>query len=146
MSGHPSFFNISTRIRGVNITEISNYVNDNSRTGDIYCSAIGSNTNNGTAPSTPKATLANVLSTYSNSFAAADTIFADAGTYTNTDVNLTSPKNVVVIKGAGPTLTIFNYSSGDGYFMKVTTNNTQLINFQVFFIVFTMSFFGVVLL
>ena len=80
------------------------YVNDNSRTGDIYCSAIGSNTNNGTAASTPKATLANVLSTFSNSFAAADTIFVDAGTYTNTDVNLTSPKNGVVIKGAGPNL------------------------------------------
>ena len=76
-------------------------------------------------------TLASVLSTYTNSFASGDTIFVDAGTYTNTDVNLTSPKNGVVIKGAGSTLTSFTYSQGDGYFMNVTTNNTTLMNFQV---------------
>jgi len=107
------------------------YVNDASRTGDVFTTAVGSSSNNGTSAATPKLSLASVLSTYSVSFTSNDTIFVDAGSYTNTDVGLTSPINGVVIKGAGNTTTIFSYSQGDGFFMNVTANNTTLMNFQV---------------
>ena len=107
------------------------YVNDASQTGDVYTSAVGNNANLGTSAAAPKATLANTLTTYSASFGAGDTIFVDAGTYTNTDVNLTSPANGVVIKGAGAGITTFAYSNADGYFMNVTTNNTVLANFTL---------------
>lgn len=41
------------------------YVNNNSTTGDVYCTAVGNSANNGTSPSTPKALISQVLTSYS---------------------------------------------------------------------------------
>lgn len=106
------------------------YVNNSSLSGDIYCTAIGNNSNNGLTPSMPKATLTNVLSTYAASFSSGDTIFVDSGTFS--DNNMSSPANGVVIKGAGNNLTIFDNNCADCYFMYINDNNTQLIGMKLF--------------
>jgi hypothetical protein len=86
------------------------YVNDSDLTGDVYTSTIGSNSNNGTTANTPKATLTDVLSTYSGTFISGDTIFIDAGNYFTTDANLSfgSAISGVSIIGAGSNLTFFD--------------------------------------
>ena len=106
------------------------YVNDayNAAT-DIYCSVSGNNTKNGLSPSNPKATLANVLSTYSASFAFGDTIFIDAGNYSDKD--LSSPINGVVIKGAGLNATLFTNPGSDNYFMRIDDNKTVLMDMKL---------------
>jgi hypothetical protein len=75
------------------------YVNDNSLTGDVYTTAIGNNSNNGSA-SAPLATITAALSKTQ----AGDTIIVDAGNYTEV-VNVT--KNIT-IRGAGMGVTILN--------------------------------------
>lgn len=94
-------------------TAANYYVNNTDLTGDIYTSAIGNNSNNGTTPSTPKATLSNLLSTYNGTFASGDVIFVDAGTYFTTDANLNfdSAFDGVSIIGAGSNLTFFDNNS-----------------------------------
>ena len=74
------------------------YVNDNSTTGDIYCSAIGNDANPGTTAS-PKLTLAAAVA----SAASGDIIYVDAGTYTDTEVNFrpSSGTSIFTIIGAG---------------------------------------------
>ena len=85
------------------------YVNDNSTTGDIYCSAIGNDANPGTTAS-PKLTLAAAVA----SAASGDIIYVDAGTYTDTEVNFrpSSGTSIFTIIGAGTEVTIFD-GSGD---------------------------------
>ncbi len=103
------------------------YVNNNTTVGDVYCSAIGNNANNGTSPSTPKATLANVLSTYSASLTSGDRIYIDAGTYN--DVNLILNKAGIRISGAGPAKTIFDNASASAdanNFINITANNITI--------------------
>jgi hypothetical protein len=53
------------------------YVNDNSTAGDVYTTALGSDSNAGTSPSAPKLTLKAAL----DACAPGDTIFIDTGTY-----------------------------------------------------------------
>ncbi|MBR3583291.1 MAG: right-handed parallel beta-helix repeat-containing protein [Kiritimatiellae bacterium] len=55
------------------------YVNDGSRTGDVYCTATGKASNDGVTPATPKASLADLLDTYS--LGAGDRVWVDTGTY-----------------------------------------------------------------
>ncbi|GAG83234.1 unnamed protein product, partial [marine sediment metagenome] len=55
------------------------YVNDNSITGDIYCSAGGNEANSGLSPGAPKRTLTNVLTLYD--LKPDDIVYIDAGTY-----------------------------------------------------------------
>ncbi len=90
------------------------YVNNNSLTGDVYCTAVGNNANNGTSPSTPKLTLTALLAAYSGVLQAGDIILIDAGTYN--DVNLTLNVAGITIRGAGPAKTIFDnaMASADG--------------------------------
>lgn len=89
------------------------YVNDNSTSGDIYCSAVGSNANNGTTPLTPVSTLSYVIN--SIGLSDGDIVFVDAGTYFETDANLSLSNNNITITGAGSDLTFFdnNQSSSD---------------------------------
>ena len=61
------------------------YVNDNSTSGDTWCSAVGNDGNNGTSASTPKATLAAALA-----LAGSNDIIVDKGTYTDDKLDLTS--------------------------------------------------------
>jgi hypothetical protein len=55
------------------------YLNDTSRTGDVYCNAIGSNTNNGLSPASPMLDLNRLLEKYD--LEAGDTVYIDTGVY-----------------------------------------------------------------
>ncbi len=108
------------------------YVNDNSITGDVYCSAVGNNSNNGLSPSNPKLSLSNLLSVYSTSLSSGDVIYIDAGIYS--DVNLTLNFNGISIIGTGPAKTIFNnnFASSDANrLFNVTGSNILLQGFCV---------------
>lgn len=88
------------------------YVNDADLSSDIYTSSIGSNTNDGLTPSTPKATLTNLLATYgpsgTNVLSSGDIIYVDAGSFLQTDANLSINVSGLSIIGAGSNLTFFN--------------------------------------
>ncbi|MCX6183166.1 MAG: gliding motility-associated C-terminal domain-containing protein [Bacteroidetes bacterium] len=90
------------------------YVNDAFTAGDIYCSAIGNNGNPGTAAA-PFLTVTHVIS--NKVLAAGDTVFIDAGDYTdnfmlNTNADGGSAVNQLVFKGAGTSLSKFVYTGG----------------------------------
>lgn len=107
------------------------YVNDASATGDIFCSAIGNNGNNGTSSSTPKLTLTNLLS--SVTLLSGDSIKIDAGIYYN-DAKIDFYISGITFLGAGSELTIFdNNSAGSGfnYFMYIGSSNVTLKNFTL---------------
>ena len=55
------------------------YVNDSSQVQDVYCTAPGSDSNNGLTPATPKATLGGIFSAYT--LKAGDTVYVDTGSY-----------------------------------------------------------------
>ena len=110
MLRHFCIFSISIFLTSHYSGATNYYVNDFDLTGDVHTTAIGNNSNNGISPSTPKATLSNVISTYGGSFASGDIIYIDAGMYLLTDANLalTSSMNGVSIIGAGSNLTFFD--------------------------------------
>ena len=107
------------------------YVNDSDLTGDSFTTSTGNNSNSGTTPSSPKATLTNLLSTYSGAFLPGDIIYVDAGTYFTTDANLSLDASLdgVSIIGAGSLLTFFdnNSTSTDANrWANVTGNNISI--------------------
>ena len=55
------------------------YVNDGSTTDDLFCSATGNDTNDGLSPSSPKASVQSVVSTYD--LEPGDTVYIDTGYY-----------------------------------------------------------------
>lgn len=125
-------FILSLFFLNANILKATNYyVNDNSTTGDIYCTAVGNNANNGTSATTPKATLSNVWTTYgpagTNVLVAGDVIYVDAGTYA--DKTLTITKDIT-IQGAGIGVTIFKVTTNNNYFMYINAN-VNLDDFSV---------------
>ena len=108
------------------------YVNDNSIAGDNFCTATGNILNSGLSPSSPKASLINLLSTHSGILTSGDVIYVDAGTYS--DVNISLSINGISIIGAGPASTRFdnNFASSDANrLFTVTGDNIVLQGFSV---------------
>ena len=109
------------------------YVNDNSTTGDVFCTFAGSNLNNGTTTTTPKASLTNLLTTYSAVLTNGDSIFIDAGTYTS-DISLNITIAGLHFIGAGSQTTIFDNNfagTNTNYFMYINANNVTLKNMTI---------------
>ena len=110
------------------------YVNDNSLTGDVFCTAIGSGVNTGLTPSSPKSSISTLLASYT--LTAADVVYIDAGTYTE-QYNFTFNVSCT-FQGAGKDNTIFNGTNGDAsgdyHFANiisgVTFNDMQFINYH----------------
>ena len=109
------------------------YVNDNSTTGDVYCTAIGASGNTGLTKGSPKQTITQINAlTGGSALANGDTVFVDAGTYNN-DKTFTWSIGFV-IQGAGPTKTSFDFSAThNSYFANynfggATSNLTVSIN------------------
>jgi gliding motility-associated-like protein len=103
------------------------YVNDNSTSGDVYCTAVGNDTNNGTSPSTPKLTL-------NAAYAAAvagDVIYVDKGTFTGAGNRALIFNKAIKIIGAGSSNTIFT-SHTDHRFATISTNNVSVQSLQLF--------------
>lgn len=107
------------------------YVNDGSTTGDIFCSAVGNNANNGSTISTPKRSLKDAYALASSG----DVIYIDAGTYT--DSLLTIPVAVrngtISLIGAGSELTVFDGSTGTKRFLAQSgyTENFIMRDFTI---------------
>ncbi len=83
------------------------YVNDGSKTGDVYTTAVGSDANSGKTSDAPMANLASLLSLYH--LQPGDTVYVDSGTY-NLPVDLKlgpnfsgTSGNPIQIIGAGAT-------------------------------------------
>jgi hypothetical protein len=103
------------------------YVNNNSTSGDIYCTAIGNNANSGSLPSAPKATLQAAIDAAS----AGDVIYVDVGTYTGDgNRNIAFNKEITVI-GAGTLNTIFT-SHTNHRFGLISVNDVHIQNLQIF--------------
>jgi hypothetical protein len=121
-----SFFLLVTLLFFSNAFSANWYVNDNSTTGDVYCTAVGNNTNNGTSPSTPKLTLKAAL----DACAAGDTIFIDTGTYSGTgNINLTVSTANITFTGAGSLKTIFDNnlaSANSNLWLTINANNINI--------------------
>jgi hypothetical protein len=116
----------------VNTFSATYYVNDTSTSGDVFCTAIGNNGNNGLTAATPKATLTNLLSVYSGTLTSGDIIRIDAGTYS--DANITLNIAGISIIGAGPALTRFdnNFASSDANLLfNIIANNITIQGFLV---------------
>jgi len=114
------------------------FVNNNSLTGDVFCTATGSAGNNGLSASTPKATLTQVWNTYgpsgSNVITSGDVIYVDAGTYLATDNNLALSVNGISIVGAGMELTFFdnnNTSTDANRWAIITGDDISISNIYV---------------
>ncbi len=96
------------------------YVNDLSTNGDVYCTAVGSDTNNGTSAATPLLTLTNLLAV--KDLNGGDTVLIDTGGYTNavtiTAADSGSSGSYVAFQGST------NFAAGgsrlDGGFVEVT--------------------------
>jgi hypothetical protein len=108
------------------------YVNDNSVTNDIYCSAVGAAGNNGLTPAAPKATLTQVLSVYGGVLTSGDIIYVDAGTYYRTESNLNLNYNGISIIGAGMGLTFFDHDGGaPSRWANITGSNITISNLYI---------------
>lgn len=106
------------------------YVNDVSTSGDIFTTAVGNNTNTGTSPDQPMASLAAVLSAYS--FTSADTIFVDAGTYTPVgNIRLTSRASGVHIQGPSTATALVDRSGGAYAFEFAGATNVTLAHLSI---------------
>ena len=107
------FYIVFVFVSHIGAAQTTFFVNDNSTSGDLYCSAIGNNSNSGTSPLDPVESLSYVLNTIGISDG--DVIVIDTGVYFETDANLNLSNNNITINGAGSSLTIFdnNQSSAD---------------------------------
>ena len=96
------------------------YINDSSTVGDVYCTQLGNDANDGRTPSTPKLALNNLLDTCTLS--AGDVVLIDTGTYTidtnsiaiGTNVNGVATNRIVFqgstnLASGGTTFTSTNY-------------------------------------
>ncbi len=87
------------------VTATTYYINDDSTVGDVYCTQLGNDANDGRTPATPKLTLNNLFA--STSLLPGDVVLIDTGTYTNNVVIGTSvvgaTGNPVVFQGSTAT-------------------------------------------
>lgn len=102
---------------------ITIYVNDGFTTGDVYCTAVGNNANNGLTPATPKLTLGGATGALSIAAATGDVIYVDAGTSGEDSISIT--KSVQII-GAGEDKTIFDNLSGVQRWATINANNVKI--------------------
>lgn len=126
-------YKVAGAITGTTTTRSTKYyVNNGSTSGDVFCTATGSNSAfRGTRPSSPVASLTWLLSssTYSSSISVNDTIYVDAGTYSDVGVNISIDGLKII--GAGNKVTLFSSNNASGYFMNILANNVLLKNILV---------------
>lgn len=108
------------------------YVNDNSTSGDVFTSVVGSSGNTGLASSSPKRYLSEALTVYASAGCPGDTIKIDAGTYDEHQFDI--PYNNLVFLGAGIGKTIFDHNYGGAatdFFMYIHGDNIMLKDMTV---------------
>jgi uncharacterized repeat protein (TIGR01451 family) len=116
------------------------YVNDSSTSNDLWCTAIGSDANDGLTPSTPKASVQNVIDTYV--LQGGDQVRMDTGLYNLTnDITVTSadsgvatalvsfvasPYGVVIDRNDPNSPAAGFFFNGAQFVQLTTTNSTAL--------------------
>ena len=82
-----------------NSPEIKNtyYVNDANQEGDIYCTAVGSDANDGLSPATPMTTVNALVEKYT--LGAGDVLYVDTGVYSNQQIYLTAADGGSAVNG-----------------------------------------------
>jgi hypothetical protein len=108
------------------------YVNDNSTSGDSWCTAVGNNANNGTAINTPKRNVSNIISSYG--LTAGDVVYVDKGSYSE-QVTITSSDDgsggsYVTFLGAGTGNTTITYNSYQTVYLNGASAKVQYVKFQ----------------
>jgi hypothetical protein len=81
------------------------YVNDDSTAGDVYCTAVGDDANDGKSTGTPKRTIQAIIDAYD--LEPGDTVYVDVGTYME-HVSLDAADSGANLQGAGPGLSVIN--------------------------------------
>jgi hypothetical protein len=104
------------------------FVNDGATAGDLRCGAAGSNLNPGTA-ALPVATLQFALANFV--LGVGDSIYVEAGTYTDQMLAVTVADAGVAIKGASRALTIFDGVNRTARWMIVNGNNVKIRSMTV---------------
>ena len=116
---------------------INYYVNDNSfaEPGSI-CSAVGNNSNSGTATNAPYLTLTALIA--DKSLGSGDVVYIDAGTYTdNSLLSGNSTDYSFTIEGVlvnGVSVSLFDYGGGDARFMVLTRGESDNITLKNLYI------------
>lgn len=104
------------------------FVSNNSFATNYYISTTGNNSNLGTSSVSAKATLANIFSSYN--LGIGDTVFVEAGTYSETGITVGSDDESFVIQGAalssGIPTSIFDASSTARWLLIGDTNNDNI--------------------
>jgi parallel beta-helix repeat protein len=111
------------------------YLNDSSTTNDVYCTAVGSDANDGLSPSAPMANLKRLTATYK--LMPGDTVRIDTGLWT-LDANLVlvnsgAPAQLIRLVGSTNGLgSIFNRNdtANDAFYLK-TNSYVRLENLKV---------------
>ena len=96
---------------------------------NYYISTTGNNTNNGLSTATPKATLANVFSTYN--LGAGDIIYIASGTYAEKNITIGSDDEGFTIQGAeldvsGVPTSIFDSDQSASWLTFGSDNNDNI--------------------
>ena len=116
------------------------YVNDNSLTGDVYTTAVGNNSNIGTA-NCPLLTIAQAITNAS----AGDTIYVDAGSYAaavtvsksltlrgaNRGINANNPSDRTQANPSRVAESIINPASGTAFTVSSNISNVTIDGFRV---------------
>lgn len=100
------------------------YVNDGNTNGDVYCTSVGSASNDGLSPATPMDSLERLFGRYG--LAAGDTVYVDTGTYIRQEPLTLVPRiaattNLLVIQGST------NYIAGGTVFSNSVSSNAVLV-------------------
>lgn len=112
----------------IQITNAKNiYVNDAVLTGDVYCTAIGNDSNSGLSAALPKLTLSAAITAAS----AGDVIYVDTGNYLGTGNRSLAFNKAVTIIGAGTGNTIFDGGNGFIQFGTISVSNFILKNLKL---------------
>lgn len=104
------------------------YVNDQSTIGDVFCSSVGNNANLGTA-SQPVASLDFAINNFV--LGLGDTIYVDAGTYSDQLMALTNADAGVVVIGSGRSTTIFDGQNYTNRWLVISGNNIKIQDMTV---------------
>lgn len=102
-----------------NVFSATIYVNDGFTTGDVYCTAVGNNANNGLTPATPKLTLTAALAIANNG----DVIYIDTGTSGEDSISITKSVHII---GAGEDKTIFDNATNTQRWATINANDVKI--------------------